>query len=315
MTFSTSGILLIDKASGVSSAGEINRVKKKLGLARVGHCGTLDPMATGLLVVLSGAATRLADYIQSGIKTYSGVIRLGVSTSTDDIEGEVLSSSSLMPTFAEIKKVAQGFVGSGMQLPPQFSAIKVNGERSYRIAREGGKTELVKRPIEIKEFAVEMHGESEVSFEVVCSKGTYIRSLARDMGQILGCGACLSALRREVSEPFRVSAAKTVEDISRDDILDWRQAFPGIPSLALDDNDVRRLLAGDQRVLASLVDGLPREELALNLQLNRRIAIYEQASTGRPLGLLVNEDSAWKIACTLVNDSHLHEKCDLASQP
>ncbi len=213
------GIILIDKPKGDSSAKVLARVKHKLGVRKIGHAGTLDPMATGLLVCLVNGATKMADKVQSGKKTYTGVIKFGIITDSDDITGNVISKFDDLVDLSKLPEIMKSFRGEITQLPPKISALKVGGVRAYKLARSGEAFELKPRTATIDLFEVEKITDDEIRFKVICSKGTYVRALARDIGEALGCGGCLKELRREASEPFDVKNAKLVEALSENDIL------------------------------------------------------------------------------------------------
>jgi len=217
-----SGILLVDKPAGPSSAQVLNQIKRRLNLVKIGHAGTLDPFATGLLVCLVGKATKLAGPAGAGDKIYSGVIRLGLSTRSDDITGEVISSTDDLPDFQSVLRASSALTGTIMQVPPQVSAVKVNGERAYKLARRRIEVELKAREARVDCFELSDLGGGNAAFRIRCSKGTYVRALARDLGQMLGCGACLAELRRERSEPFDVSSAKLPQDLQNTDIFVWQ---------------------------------------------------------------------------------------------
>lgn len=213
------GILLLDKERGITSAKAIAQIKHKLSLSKIGHAGTLDPMATGLLVCMIGKATKLASRFEGGAKIYSGVFLFGRTTDSDDVTGRTLSESDARPALEFVNSVRNRFIGTIEQLPPAVSAIKIGGVRAYEIARRGEAPQLKPRPVTIFSFESELRSPSELWFRIRCSKGTYIRSIARDMGEILGCGACLQELRREGSEPFSISQAKKVSEIGIQDIM------------------------------------------------------------------------------------------------
>ncbi|WP_251449161.1 tRNA pseudouridine(55) synthase TruB [Microbacterium sp. Marseille-Q6648] len=213
-----SGILLVDKPGGVTSHDVVARARRALGTRKIGHAGTLDPMATGLLVLGVEAATRLLTYIVGLDKTYEATIRLGVATDTDDADGQVVSS-------ADAATVPSAAIGAGIaaltgrisQVPSSFSAIKVDGRRAYDLARAGEQVELKAREVTVSRFDVrdERRGDRHVDLDVVidCTSGTYIRSLARDLGASLGVGGHLTALRRTRIGPFSVAAAAAVDEL------------------------------------------------------------------------------------------------------
>jgi len=241
------GILLIDKAPGVTSAGVVARVKRMLGADRVGHAGTLDPDATGLLILLLQGATRVASYAADGYKVYSGEMRLGVTTSTDDLAGEVLSSSDDPVEWSAVVSAAERLTGFISQVPPKVSAIKVNGKRAHKLHRQGESFELSARQVHVRRFEV-TRGTSvrDVRYVVECSPGTYVRSLARDLGVILGCGASVGSIRRERSGHFRVEDAVRLENVSWDRVRDWSELVPEMPRVTLSSEVAASLLNGQR---------------------------------------------------------------------
>jgi tRNA pseudouridine55 synthase len=205
----------MDKPHGMSSFGVIRRLRRFLGVKKIGHAGTLDPAATGLLICLVGRpATRLQDHFMGLRKTYTGTLRLGQTTASYDAESEVVEERDASAVTDEaIEAARQQFVGEIEQCPPMYSAVKMGGERLYKKARRGETVERPPRPVTIYRFDVEKRGE-ELDFVVECSKGTYIRTLAHDLGQALGVGAHLTALRRTAIGPYHVDAAWTLEALA-----------------------------------------------------------------------------------------------------
>ncbi len=209
-----SGVVLIDKPSGISSFQVVNKVRKKAGIKKAGHTGTLDPMATGLLTICLGRATRMARFLTDARKTYRGTMVLGRETDTYDAMGQVLQERPVPGHLnAEyIQEHAIGLTGVLMQSPPPFSAAKHQGQPLYRLARKGIMVEKPARRIEVYRFHIDSYEAPVVSFRVDCSKGTYIRSLAHDLGRLLGCGAHLSSLRRTRNGLLSVERAVTLDD-------------------------------------------------------------------------------------------------------
>lgn len=214
-----SGILLVDKPRGITSHDVVARARKAVGTRKVGHAGTLDPMATGLLILGVNAATRLLTYIVGLDKEYTATIRLGSASTTDDAEGELLADAPAAGltdvTDAAITAGAAHFTGAILQRPSSVSAIKVDGKRAYALAREGTPVELAPRSVTVSVFeviAVRHHEWIDVDVRVECSSGTYIRALARDLGELLGVGGHLTALRRTRVGPFRVEAAVGLDE-------------------------------------------------------------------------------------------------------
>lgn len=206
------GVLLIDKPIGLTSHDVVDRVRRKLKMKRIGHSGTLDPMATGLLIILVGKATKLSQYLMSLDKAYQGTITLGETTNTYDAEGEVMTTKPV-PDIArtEVQEVLNTFVGDQYQTPPMFSAVKIDGQPLYKMARKGKEVEREPRFIRISRFDITRFALPEVDFSLDCTKGTYVRSLANDIGEKIGCGAYLSALRRSASDRFSIDDATSLD--------------------------------------------------------------------------------------------------------
>ena len=208
------GILLVDKPTGWTSHDVVAKVRGHFRLNKVGHGGTLDPMATGLLVLLIGRATKISSTIMDGDKTYSATIQLGRTTTTQDIEGEILKESDPSAvTKEQIKDTLIDFTGEIQQLPPMVSAIKKDGVALYKLARKGIEIERETRTVHIHRFDITHFKNPFTDIVIECSKGTYVRTLAHDLGKALGCGGCLSALRREASGPLHIDQAHTLDDI------------------------------------------------------------------------------------------------------
>ena len=209
-----SGWLVVDKPSGPTSTAVVNKVRWAMDAKKAGHAGTLDPDATGVLAIALGEATKTVPYITDALKAYTFTVRLGVSTNTDDAEGEVISTSDLRPDDAAIKDALAGFIGDIEQVPPQFSAVKIDGERAYKKARAGEEMELAARPLFVESLLLTDRPDADhVTLEMVCGKGGYVRSIARDLGELLGCHGHVRELRRIWSGPFDVADALTLEAI------------------------------------------------------------------------------------------------------
>jgi len=218
-----SGVLLIDKAPDMTSHDVVAIARRALNTKKIGHCGTLDPMATGLLMLVIGRATKIQDLLMSEDKEYVGTLTLGAVTSTQDRQGEVLESKPV-PAFSEteIRASFDAFTGEFEQLPPMVSAIKKDGVPLYKLARKGQEVERALRPVRVTGYEVSRIELPEVDFTVNCSKGFYVRTYAHDIGAKLGCGAHLSALRRTRSGKFTLDRAVTVADLKtapREDLL------------------------------------------------------------------------------------------------
>jgi tRNA pseudouridine 55 synthase len=208
------GILLIDKPYGCSSFDVIRRLKYHFGIKKIGHAGTLDPLATGLIIIVLGKATKLSQHLMCGVKEYTGMVELGVKTSTYDKEGEIIETHPVEGIDKEIiEKNMRTFLGDQYQQPPMFSAKKRDGVPLYKLARKGHDVEREPNFITIFKFDVVDYEAPNVHFHVRCSKGTYIRSLAYDLGEKLGCGGHLAGLRRIKSGSFSIENAVPLEDL------------------------------------------------------------------------------------------------------
>lgn len=209
------GVLIIDKPAGLTSHDVVNRVRRILQQPSVGHLGTLDPLATGILPLVTGSLTRLAQFYTSSDKTYDGTIRFGFATDTYDSDGEAVGDpKTLQASLEQIQKLAEHFVGSIEQMPPPFSAKKIKGVPAYKLARKNQDVPLKPVRVEIKEFEIYALNGDRASFRARVASGTYMRSVAHDLGQQLGCGAHLASLRRTVLGEFNLSQAYTLEELS-----------------------------------------------------------------------------------------------------
>ncbi len=211
------GILLIDKPKGITSHDIVDRVRRKLRMKRVGHAGTLDPMATGLVIILVGKATKASQFLMGMDKTYEGSIVLGKSTNTHDAEGEVTAERPV-PTLteADVEALLKSFQGDQYQIPPMFSAKKVEGVPLYKLARKGKEIEREARLIHVSSFDLdEFHAPDRIDFTVSCTKGTYVRTLAHDIGEKLGCGAHLASLNRTDIEKFKIEDSIRLDEFEK----------------------------------------------------------------------------------------------------
>jgi len=209
-----SGWLVVDKPAGPTSTAVVNKVRWALGAAKAGHAGTLDPEATGVLAVALGEATKTVPLITDALKAYVFDVKLGEATNTDDAEGEVIATSEARPTDDEIKDALLKFVGDIEQVPPKFSAVKVDGQRAYKLSRAGEDITLEARPLYVDELTmVERTDADHVRLEMVCGKGGYVRSIARDLGEALGCKGHVLRLRRVWSGPFEAEKGLSYEQI------------------------------------------------------------------------------------------------------
>ncbi len=226
------GVIPIDKPAGVTSHDVVDDVRRRLRTRRVGHAGTLDPDATGVLVVGVGKATRLLSYAQAQPKRYVATARFGVSTTTADASGDVVARRPAVFSEDELHEEAKRFVGRIQQLPPMVSAVKVGGERLYKKARRGEEVERAPRPVTIYELRVvdfRAGDEPEASLDLVCSAGTYVRSLVSDLGERLGCGAHVTALRRTAAGGFTEREAMPVSEVDSSSVLPMLEAVRFLP--------------------------------------------------------------------------------------
>ncbi len=239
-----SGFLLVNKDSGITSSRVVQIIKKQFNLDRVGHLGTLDPMATGLLIIAINRATKFASLLLQSEKSYRAEVTLGIQTNTDDAEGEVISCKDVNINDFQAKKALLSFLGESDQFPPNYSALKHKGKPLYRYARDGIKIEKAARKIFIKNInniSIEM---PKVSFDINCSKGTYIRSIARDFGLKLGCGANLSKLVRTSQEKFLLSDSFSLDELSLENLISLENAFEDLDFIQLNEKESRAFLNG-----------------------------------------------------------------------
>jgi tRNA pseudouridine55 synthase len=210
-----SGWLVVDKPAGLTSTAVVNKVKWAFDAKKAGHAGTLDPDATGVLAVALGEATKTVPYITDALKAYTFTVRLGQSTNTDDAEGEIRKTSDARPEDAQIKNALGQFIGDIIQVPPQFSAVKIDGQRAYKLARDGEDLELAARPLWVDELIMTDRPDADhVTLEMTCGKGGYVRSIARDLGEALGCFGHVRELRRIWSGPFDATDGISLEQIN-----------------------------------------------------------------------------------------------------
>ena len=265
------GILNVNKPTGPTSFDIIRLVRKGTGIRKAGHAGTLDPMASGVLLVLLGQAARISEYLMDLPKTYRAVVRLGVSTDTYDAEGAPTHEARLVEvTQTEVDAALETFVGEIEQTPPAYSAIKVNGQTAHRLARKGAAVALAPRPTRIDRIGLLRFEPPDVEIDVGCGKGTYIRSLAHDLGQALGCGAHLAALVRTRVGPFSVESAMDIPGLEhafesgewRGSVLSMDCGLTQLPAIKLhieEEEDIRHGQAvriGDDRLgFVPLMDG------------------------------------------------------------
>ncbi|HYP15971.1 MAG TPA: tRNA pseudouridine(55) synthase TruB [Opitutus sp.] len=232
------GVLLVDKPGDHTSHDVVARLRRKLNMKRIGHAGTLDPMATGLMILLIGKATKISQYLISLDKEYEGTVELGKVTDSQDADGEVLETRPVPPLGeADVKKAMSGFLGDQYQMPPMYSAIKIDGVPLYKNARKGVEVEREPRFIRVSSFDLTGFALPRFDFRLRCSKGTYVRTIAHDLGQKLGCGAHLSALRRTATDKFNLSQALTLDQIEAMPLSEIEKRlipiYQAAPSIAL----------------------------------------------------------------------------------
>jgi tRNA pseudouridine55 synthase len=227
---SPDGIALVDKPSGITSHDAVAAARRALGIKKVGHAGTLDPMATGLLVMGVGRGTRLLRFVGDLPKTYQGTFRLGVRTDTLDADGTETETSDVHVTAERLREAMAALEGDSLQRPPAYSAVKVAGQPLHRAARRGESVEAAPRPIHVDAFELTAYEAPDASFRVVCGAGTYVRVLAADVGEALGCGAHLNVLRRTAIGPFRVEDANPPDEPA---VLPLERAVAHLPRVEL----------------------------------------------------------------------------------
>lgn len=253
------GIILVDKPCDWTSHDVVGKLRGILHERRIGHSGTLDPMATGLLVVFVGRATRAVEFAEADSKEYIAGLRLGISTDTQDITGNTLKRSNSLPSKAELEQALSAFKGEISQIPPMYSAIKVGGRKLYELARRGESVERKPRRVTIDKLDIIGENESDYVLDVVCSKGTYIRTLCNDIGDTLGCGGCMSSLRRVKAGAFSIEKAHTIDEIQAaadnggldEIIIPVDRLFSAYPELTVRDTAEKKLRNGNVIKLAA----------------------------------------------------------------
>lgn len=252
------GLLLLNKPEGITSFGAVARIKRLAGEKRVGHTGTLDPMATGVLPILIGRATVLSQHLIDADKSYSATIKLGIVTDTCDITGNVISTADVKVTQADIDSVLKRFTGKQLQIPPMYSAIKQNGVRMYELARRGEVAEIPAREIEVFSLdkKTDLNENCEFDIETTVSKGTYIRSLCRDIGETLGCGATLTSLCRTKTAGFTLEQCVDLDSLTPENICEYLlpadKAVEYMPQISVSEKQAIRFCNGGELSLDRL---------------------------------------------------------------
>ncbi len=286
------GIILVDKPAGITSAEVVRRIKSKVKPARVGHLGTLDPFATGVLPILVGEATKLAPLLGGGDKEYAGVIKLGVETDTLDRDGKPMHEAAIPEIgAAKVGEVAARFTGKMEQTPPVFSAIKRGGVRLYRLARKGVQVEPpASRPIEVKRLSLEALSRDLLRFSTLCSTGTYVRSLARDIAVALGTVGHLYELRRLRTGDFAIADTEPLADVlkglgvaAKVRVIGLREALPRLPEVGIDASLEERVRNGDARALDGRV---PASASMLKVVSEGRLVAVARATSGATAALV-----------------------------
>ncbi len=273
MLRNNSCFIVLNKEKGWSSASTLNVLKAVLNVRKAGFCGTLDPLAEGVLVVAAGKATKLLPFVTDSDKVYSGKMKLGYTSASFDEETELVASDKKCDMDSiDIESVVERFSGVIRQVPPAYSAVKVNGKRAYKIARKGGDIKLKSREIRINSLELEKTGDSELSFKVDCSKGTYIRSLVNDIGQFLGCGAVMTKLVRQSVGPFSIKKSVTLKEVEKDPLT----VEKGIEGIDVVLGDLNRVDI-DSREFDHLRNGMNPEVLELDLAEGYNYIRYEDS--------------------------------------
>lgn len=229
------GILLLNKPDGISSFKAIRTVQKKLNITKIGHCGTLDPMATGMLPIVTNEGTKYSQYLLSSDKAYTVTMTLGYISDTFDNEGQIKKTKKVTSSMLSlVPKVINSFIGTYDQMPPKFSALKINGNRAYDLARQGVDFELKPRKITIHKLEVLHHENTSITLYVECVKGTYIRSLVNDIGEKLGCGAIMTKLHRNWVSPFNKQSMYNIDDLSNNHLIPIETIFKQKIYLSID---------------------------------------------------------------------------------
>ena len=238
------GFFLLKKEQGYSSNSVVQEIKKKIKVKKVGHLGTLDPMATGLLVLAVNRATKFSNYFLESDKSYDVEVELGCSTDTDDSTGNIISRSNSIPDKASVKRELLLFKGESFQIPPFFSALKHKGKPLYKYARQGEYISKPPRKIFVKQISNFNFQNNICSFQIDCTKGTYIRSIARDLGERLGCGAHMKKLIRVSQDIFSLSDATYTKDLKKENIIKIEDAFPNFSIVNLSNDNLKKFING-----------------------------------------------------------------------
>ena len=286
-----SGWVNLDKPYGMTSTQAVGKIRRLMNAQKVGHAGTLDPLATGVLPIALGEATKTIPFAQDDIKTYSFTAVWGEQRDTDDAEGDVIATSDYRPVKEEIEAALPQFIGEIEQTPPKFSAIKVNGERAYDLARDGEEPELKSRVVYIDDLILKEARGNEADFEMTCGKGTYVRALTRDLGEVLGTKAYVGALRREKVGAFTAQNAISLDNLEEIDyvaarteaLLPLQTVLDDIPALDLTEEETIRLRNGQALGFVSRPDFERLQKVGLGTKENQTaVALLD----GKPVALI-----------------------------
>lgn len=268
------GVIVINKHEGVTSYRIVQIMRKMFDTSQVGHTGTLDPMATGVLPVLVGRAVKACDFVTAGEKGYEAVLRLGITTDTEDTTGEILTRSCSIPSENDVLNAVSEMQGDIMQIPPMYSAIKVDGKKLVDLARDGVSIDREPRPVTIKEIHAQKITDTDYKLSVICSKGTYIRTLCADIGAKLGCGGAMASLIRTKSGPFTIDKSYTLEDLENMTleeryslVMPTDTLFQDCPRLDVNDFYAKLIIGGTE---------LYQEKTHTTFDLGKRIRIYHK---------------------------------------
>lgn len=295
------GVLVINKHAGVTSHRIVSAVRKLYDTARVGHAGTLDPMATGALPVLLGRAAKASDYLMAENKRYVAEMKLGLTTDTEDITGTTLTQSAAIPSEEEVRAVCREFVGTIFQIPPMYSAIKIDGRKLVDVAREGGEVERKAREVRISQLLCEKIDEVTYRLDVACSKGTYVRTLCKDIGERLGCGAVMSGLIRTQTGIFTLEQSVTIAELEemsfeerRARLIPIETLFMELPAVNINDFYAKLIRGGTELYQKKLKTDFPVGQLLRLRHKNELIALgrvtdYENGTAIKPEKLFVLE--------------------------
>lgn len=276
-----SGLLNVAKPAGWTSRDVVNRVQRLVKPAKVGHAGTLDPLATGVLVVCVGSATRLISFVQAAPKRYRGRFRLGLSSDTEDITGQLtVRSGAERIRRTDLETLLPALTGTILQRPPAYSALHVAGERAYDLARAGKVVELAPRPVRIDRLVLSDFSPPDFELEITCGSGTYVRSLGRDLGERLGCGAVMTALVREAVGPFELASAIAAETLDRDvierSLAPCRTAVAHLPAVTIPDDAIQALRQGKPLAVCPPVGPADCRQVAVLSESGDLLGIAEQ---------------------------------------